>query len=676
MRKRSEAPTDRTVGLDYVVTSANADAPLAARVEWLEHLIGWVRNGSGAETAEEAGGPSPAVRLKFLLQVVDRHPDRKADIARCLRATIAESNALMLLCETGLPRANAFLQEFGRRVTARLLPAPPAADDMAALFHRVFPDEADAEWVAALPDETLDGLAALWREGAAGQDIDPWHALRRDADDALLVLASHAQAIGLSGRVWRRTATGRPLDSPFADLVGSVREYIVAPRGTEEFDAARAALSSAIARCRRALADVMGHLESYGVSTDLVYQLERARLALKRMEVLAALRGGEDAEPHAAARFAARLIRANARQDSIGTLLRENGRLLARRVVESARRTGEHYITHDAGEYRAMLASAAIGGAVTAITVLVKFASVGHALPLFVEGLAASLNYALSFVAIHLLHGTLATKQPAMTAATMAAKLNVAKHRGRLREFVDEVAHLVRSQSAAIAGNLLLVAPAAVLIYSLVLVATGTRLPDHEHALHYIEALSPLGPTLVYAAFTGVLLWLSAVAAGWFENWATYRRLPESIAQSSRLVAWLGPERAKAFAGGVERNVAALGGNVALGFMLGMAPVIAAFFGVPLEVRHVTLSTGQLAVASLSEGAGVFGQAAFWFACAGIVVIGFLNLAVSFGLALWVAIWSTGAGAVSRRRLRRALLARLVANPRDFLLPPRSERRR
>jgi site-specific recombinase len=56
---------------------------------------------------------------------------------------------------------------------------------------------------------------------------------------------------------------------------------------------------------------------------------------------------------------------------------------------------------------------------------------------------------------------------------------------------------------------------------------------------------------------------------------------------------------------------------------------------------------------------------------AGIAAIGFLNLAVSFALALWVAIRSTGRGVVSRRRLLRAVLAHLLASPRDFLLPPR-----
>jgi site-specific recombinase len=58
-------------------------------------------------------------------------------------------------------------------------------------------------------------------------------------------------------------------------------------------------------------------------------------------------------------------------------------------------------------------------------------------------------------------------------------------------------------------------------------------------------------------------------------------------------VALLGPERAVRAARIIEDNVAALGGNVSLGILLGMEPVIATFFGLPLEVRHVTLSTGS-----------------------------------------------------------------------------------
>lgn len=656
-------PTADTIGVDWLVSGARADAPLAERTEWLEQAAAWIRIGHLAGE----GSPTPATRVRFLLQVLDRHPDRRAEIARLLRDTLRDMDGIGLLCETGLPRAHAFLHEFTERVMAKLFPAAPEPNDLAALFRRLFPRATDGDWIAALPPATLNGIAALF-DAPGAEPLRPV----QDAADALAVLASHVQAIGLSHRVRRRTALERPLDSPFATLSTAVHDYLEAAPGSPDAAQARAALMSHIARCARALTEVTAHLESYGVSIDLVYQLERARLALARMIALLDLRDVPPPTPAAVARFLASLIRANAAQTSVRALLAENSVLLSRRIVESARKTGEHYITRDGAEYRAMLQSAAIGGALTGATVLVKLMVTGRGLPPFIEGVVASLNYALSFVLIHFLHGTLATKQPAMTAATMAGHLTAARERGRMRAFVADVASLVRSQMAAIAGNLALVVPAALLLQAVLLFVGAGHLPDREHALHYVEGLSVLGATPVYAALTGVLLWLSALCAGWFENWAAYRRLPEAIARSPRLVGAFGKARAQRWADVLDRNVAALGGNVSLGFLLGMVPVVALFFGLPVEVRHVTLSTGQLALAAWAHGVGVFALPVFWGAVVGIAVIGFLNLTVSFSLAMWLAIRSTGRGAVSRRRLVRAVLAHLVASPRDFFLPPKA----
>jgi len=657
-----------TVGIDWLVAGARPDAALAERVAWIENFLVWVRARGGADAE---GAAAPATRIRFFLQVLERHPERRIAVSLLMRNTLRELSAIGLFCETGLPRASAFFQELAGRLASKLLPAPPAQNDMAVVFHRVFPEHADAEWVAALPPVVLDGIGDLLRLGASAEANDSWSGFRRDAADALMILASHVQAIGLSQLVRQRTATERPLDTPFAGLSSAVHDYVEAAIGSERFEADETAVKSFVARCSRALADVTQHLANYGVSIDLVYQLERAQLSLQRMEALIELHGRTVPDGRATVHFVAALIRANDAQGSIRSLLRENMKLMTRRIVESARKTGDHYITRDDSEYRAMLVSAAIGGALTGVTVAVKIATVGHGLPLFLDGLVASINYALSFVLIHLLHGTLATKQPAVTAAAMAHKLNAPHARGRLRGFVDEVANLVRSQVAAIAGNLLLVVPAALAVQALLLVGGFGHLPDPGHARDYIDSLSIWSAAPFYAAFTGVLLWLSAVIAGWFENWATFRRLPEAVAQSPRIVALLGPERAAGAARLIEDNVAALGGNISLGLLLGMEPVIAAFFGLPLEVRHVTLSTGQLALASWSFGAGIFSLPAFWWAVVGIGVIGFLNLTVSFGLALGVAIRSTGRGAVSRRRLRRAVFARVRAAPLAFLLPPR-----
>src|SRR5258708_29495428 len=70
-----------------------------------------------------------------------------------------------------------------------------------------------------------------------------------------------------------------------------------------------------------------------------------------------------------------------------------------------------------------MATKAAGGGFVMAFTTLLKFALYALGLSAFWGGLAAGINYSISFVLIQLLHFTVATKQPAMTAPAMAAKL-------------------------------------------------------------------------------------------------------------------------------------------------------------------------------------------------------------------------------------------------------------
>ena len=45
--------------------------------------------------------------------------------------------------------------------------------------------------------------------------------------------------------------------------------------------------------------------------------------------------------------------------------------------------------------------------------------------------------------------------------------------------------------------------------------------------------------------------------------------------------------------------------------MLGMTPAIGHFLGLPLDVRHVTLNAGILALASASLGQRWFGEGAF-----------------------------------------------------------------
>jgi site-specific recombinase len=97
------------------------------------------------------------------------------------------------------------------------------------------------------------------------------------------------------------------------------------------------------------------------------------------------------------------------------------------------------------------------------------------------------------------------------------------------------------------------------------------------------------------------------------------------------------------------------------------------FLGLPLEVRHVTLSTGQLAAAAGALGFGVLHTAAFWWCVAGIVVTGALNIGVSFWLALKLAARARGVRAADQQRIAAALSRRLRHRLPSFLWPSARE---
>ena len=100
-------------------------------------------------------------------------------------------------------------------------------------------------------------------------------------------------------------------------------------------------------------------------------------------------------------------------------------------------------------------------------------------------------------------------------------------------------------------------------------------------------------------------------------------------------------------------------------------PALGGFFGLPVEVRHVTLSMGQLAAALGALGPALLQDSAFWWCMASIPLIGALNLGVSFWLALRLAVASRQLRVRDRGRIQVAVWARLRRSPGSFLRPPR-----
>jgi len=171
---------------------------------------------------------------------------------------------------------------------------------------------------------------------------------------------------------------------------------------------------------------------------------------------------------------------------------------------------------------------------------------------------------------------------------------------------------------------------------------------------------------------TGLILWLSSLAGGWIENWAVYHQLPKAIEEHS-LGAALSPETLKRISTSFSRNIAGWGSSIVLGFMLGMTPVLGHFFGLPLDVRHVTLSMGTLALGITSLRYEAWGKGKLLMAALGIAVTFVMNLGVSFYLALRLALRAQDVSRSDHLEILSSLWRRFRTSPKEFFFPPAAE---
>jgi site-specific recombinase len=684
--------------LETLLLAADVGSPHAERNEWLIELVHWihrrgrldpvdapveppqsnvVRKGNDGCVAGDREPPEHT-RVRYLLNALDRDPTSKANVSEILRKMLRECDSISLFCDAGMPVHSGLFGAIVDRLQARLIPPTPNRRDLAALVTLMFPVTFDPDWIATLPVELLGRLRELVTEpGSAPTSATQSGEFSLDLLTALHNLSCQISSTGLSPTVRSRLSNVDahvPIEClPFYRLP---RVMLAVENAHEKGDAVRlldevTSLRRLLDECRRATKDVFAHLYRNGVRVDTVFQVERMRMRLTRAERLLDAWIATDSDP-LQARLIANLIKANQRSQSVVHLLRSNFSLLSRKVVELSAESGEHYIARNRAEYLTMLRMAAGGGLVTAVTVYVKFGITGAHLPSMLEGFMAGINYSLSFLVIHFCHFSLATKQPAMTAPTLARELDGADQAAGRSRFASSVVALIRTQAAAVLGNVLLVFPACLTIQLGFIWLFHVNLISPQKAHATLQSFSLLGPTPLYAALTGVLLWASSLFAGWADNWFVLHRVGDAIAWNRWLRLTLGAAGATRLARYCRVNVASVWGNVVLGMMLGIVLAVVSAIAFNYEVPHVTLSAGSIGVALGVLGPGVLKSAELWWAVAGVVSMAVLNVSVSFALAMHMAVRSRGLARWEVRPLMQLVWWRIVNRPLDFFWP-RSE---
>jgi site-specific recombinase len=616
-------------------------------------------------------------RMRQLLRLLRSRPDLAGALGRYVAGLLASRSQRLLYAESGVLDSAGFLSGLWRRLLGRML--PPAVDEtfLRSLVAQVFDRPRDHEWLAAVPLEDWDAL--LQALGIDGPAFDQARRRgRQELIEAMRLVSVRLAALGTEPALLRYMPALARHESPFLAQAEEVRTFVErrasgAAAGPEE----DRHLEVLLAQCEDYIDAVRRRSREAGVAVDLVFVMARIGQAIERLRVIrnALAVASEPTGPAARERvirvFLA-LVRQENRRHSLRDLFRGNVELLARRVTEHASHSGQHYVSRTRDEFVAMYRAAAGAGFIIGAMALVKILLVKLELPLLWEAAAFSLNYGLGFVLIHVLGLTIATKQPAMTAATLAAALDGTQGReARLEALTRLAAEVNRSQWVSIAGNVTVGFLTALAISMMAGAFLGWQPVDAGKASYLLHDLHPWRSlALLHAAIAGVYLFLSGLISGYYDNQALYHRIPERLRRVRWLRRLLGEARLARVADYVEDNTGALTGNFLFGCMLGCTPVVGELLGLPLDIRHVAFASANLAYGLQAQG---FAAGAWTIAVSalGVLLIGLVNLTVSFSLAMRVALRSRGIMPEQTRGLTARVLRRFIASPREFIWVPR-----
>lgn len=649
--------------LDQVLNEAKRCSNFIERADWLILLFDWIRKGTVSQDAGKDPRRLPVIRLKFLLTILDRNPEWKESFVKNIRTLFFEVEATNCLTDVGLGNQAGFLQELGERLVGKILPSTPLKGDFSSLLAELFPDESDIAWLELVDDELFEKFVTLLKNGGTEHDLS--HRFQTQALDAKSFLISQVRSFGLSAPFRERTNLPAIRTSPFFYLV-ELDSHLKLQSSEEPLS-----FHQLIEECEALLGEVNQYLDRHGVSISLIFQIERTKRQIHRLRLLQDLIEGGPTQSAAIRSLIRGVAHTAISNQSVYQLFKDNYELLTKKVVDRNSEIGEHYMATTSREAFKMFKKAAGGGMLTALTVCLK--TLIYMLPFapFMTGFVQSINYSVSFLAIQFLGFTLATKQPASTAAALASKIEGAEKSG-FANLVESIFAILRAQIVSVFGNIAAVIPAVLALNLLYFYAAGRDFMTHKEAEHILESTDILGPCAIYAAFTGVLLFSSSLFAGWVDNWFIYRDVAERISQNHKIRSFLGIDRAARVAAFLKNNMAALAANISLGFLLGLVPTFLKFAGIPLDVRHVTLSTGAFAIALAGLDTHLW-HSDVVRAALGIGIIGILNISISFYLALKFALSAKKVNAHKRRVIYLRFFSALARQPWRLFWPQKPE---
>ncbi len=609
----------------------------------------------------------------FLYQISQ---DRSAlfSLRKALLGQFLKTDIVTALTESGIVSGRGFVQELMGKLKHKFLPALLGPENFLFVINKVFYKKTDHLWVEGIDPE-------LWKQffemlGIQINLTEP--KLIKQLQQSLQILSYRVAALGIEKDMTHRYDNFEDAVYPFLEQNRLVNEYLQAAETQAPFEKRNLLLDNigeALHNCNQSIQWISDQRKLYGTSLAQTFIIKRLQQQINRLFIILDVLDADNIfNTERFTEYFKTVVRNENKKNSLKEFISENTGYLAYQIAEHGGRTGERYITTTRREFWKMFSSAAGGGVIISFIGIIKNLLGSMKLAPFWQGFLYSANYSLGFILIQDTGSTLATKQPAYTANNVASSFDVQKvgDKPDLRNLAITVARVSRTQLASFAGNLLVVFPLTWLLAVLFFEATGTKIASGAAAQKLLTDQQPFHSlALLYACFTGFFLFASGLIAGYVENYVVYGKIGERLRVSSSFKNSFGEKRRQKIIRYIENNLGALIGNIALGFFLGMAGFFGKIFGIPFDIRHITISAANTAI-------GFFGLnhavplKEILYTLAGVFSIGFLNFAVSFGLAFFVAVKSRGIHLRDYPEFLGILGRYIKKYPRDFFKAPSS----
>lgn len=579
------------------------------------------------------------------------------------------------ITEADILSENAFFPEFKKRILNKLLPPIENENTIWYLVDNVLvTPKKDLQFFQNSPEDKMNELFRLL-------EIDHFiknHHVKKELLFSLNILAWRVIGNALDVEVMKMVPEYRNFDNPFLALQNELDTLNEEFKSNADFqfsssDVTYKQVKVYLEQCLEFVNVAFKNASKYGISSKTNQSLLKIRQQLNRMSDIIRLFVIDKPEDQLinSKQLFFNILKYKSHKNNLRDLVSDSTRLMSHLITNHTAEMGTHYITSTLGSYLKMFWKASGGGVIVGALCVLKMLYSYIDTSDFAHAFLFSMNYAMGFVMIYLMRFTLATKQPAMTAATMAKVLSEGDNKNTYREFAHVVSQLFRSQFIAFIGNVVWSFPISLaIIYGLeILFKQNFAFEKSGKLLHDLDPFQ--SKAILHACIAGVFLFISGVISGNISNNSVFYQIPKRIAKNPMINYFFGQRIAERLSVYYSRNWAGIVSNFWFGVFLGATAPIGLFLGLDLDIRHITFAAGNFAL-------GLYGRDfvitpyTFWISFTTVFLIGFFNFAVSFGLSMLLAFRSRKVELSEAREIFKEIFGYFIRNPFRFFFPLRS----